>query len=140
MNQQTKNVLVVEDEEVVRSMLALFLRQAGYHVHTAGDGFDAIGHMKHQRFDAVITDYQMPRMNGLEFLTLSKTLWPSTPVVVVSGDQSDEIADLAMRRGAFTWLHKPYETALLLQILRTAVHQSAAEPVHLATSDIALNP
>jgi DNA-binding response OmpR family regulator len=136
MKKETKLVLVAEDEETVRSVLALFLTRAGFNVQTARDGLEALGHMRHRRFDAVIADYDMPRMNGLQFLALSRTLWPTTPVVVVSGDLSDEIAKLVMQRGAFTWLHKPYEMALVLEILRAAVRQPAEESVQLTASDV----
>ena len=133
MNEQAHNVLVVEDEEAVRTILALSLRHAGYNVHTASDGVEALGEMKQRHFDVVVTDYQMPGMNGLQFLSLSKMLWPNTPVVMLSGEQSDEVAENAMRRGAYTWIHKPYERGVLLQILRMAVHESLREPAHAGT-------
>ena len=67
MNEQNHNVLVVEDKEAARSMLALSLKLAGYNVHTASDGVDALGEMKQRRFDVVVTNYQMPDMDGLQF-------------------------------------------------------------------------
>ena len=76
MNEQNHNVLVVEDEEAARSMLALSLKLAGYNVHTASDGVEALGEMKQQRFDVVVTDYQMPGRDGLQFLSLAKSSGP----------------------------------------------------------------
>ena len=137
MDEHRRPVLVVEDEEDLRSMLALSLTHAGYDVRTACDGLEALREMRHHQFDAVVTDYQMPHLNGLEFLALSKKFWTDTPVVLVSGDQSVALSDHAMQAGAFAWVRKPYERGLLLQILRVAVQQSAEARTRFTTSQIA---
>ncbi len=114
-----KRVLVVDDDYETKQLLARLLVHAQYNVHVADDGLQALDEMKKRHFDAVITDYHMPRMNGMEFLVLSQVVWPNTPVILLSGD-SEDLADHAIERGAFSWIRKPYETHLLLSVLRSA--------------------
>lgn len=115
-----KRVLIVEDDDTARDMLAAILVQAGYNVHTANDGQGALMEMKRRHFDVVVTDYHMPRLNGMELLSLCRIVWPDTPVVMVSGDP-DNISDMAIHQGAQAWIHKPFEASRLLEILRTAL-------------------
>lgn len=118
-----KRILVVDDHEDVQLLLARVLEHAGYNVHLATDGLQALQEMRKRHFDAVITDYHMPRMNGREFMVLSQVVWPNTPVIFLSGDTGD-LADHVIEQGAFAWLRKPYETQLLLSLLRSAMQQS----------------
>ena len=128
-----RRVLVVDDDKNARDLLSLLLERSGYSVHCVGDGLEALHEMKKRRFDAVITDYHMPRMNGREFMVLSQVVRPNTPVIVLSGNTGD-LADHVIEQGAFAWVRKPYEAQHLLSLLRSAMQQSPEERwVQMAT-------
>lgn len=118
-----KRVLVVEDDDQVREVVASLLIQEGYNVHTVRDGQEALNEMKRRHFDVVLTDYYMPRMNGLELLLSGRTLQPDTPVVIISGDRSG-VANVARQQGAYAWIPKPYEVTTLVNIVNEAGRQA----------------
>lgn len=128
-----KRVLVAEDDDHVRDLLASLLTQAGYNVHPARDGAEALDELKRRRFDVVVTDYHMPRLDGLRLLALSRLLCPDTPVVIISADQT-EIAEMATQQGAYAWLRKPYDIAVLLEIVNTAGRHAVTERAQLPSS------
>ena len=115
-----KRVLVAEDEESVRHLLTLVLEAAGYTVHGAEDGMEALAEMKKRRFDAVVADYRMPRLDGEQFLLLSRLMWPQTPTILLSAEHADLPVMLKMQ-GACALLPKPFDSQGLLQTLQAAV-------------------
>ena len=117
-----KRILVAEDCEGLRTLLGCLLEQEQYEVHLAGDGYEALGLMRKGPFDAVITDWDMPRLNGSEFLDRCRVFWPETPVIVISAHAVPSPGGLP--QGTFAWLNKPYGSEKLLQILRTAAQQA----------------
>ena len=78
----------------------------------------------------------MPRLNGMELLSMSLIEWPDTPVVMVSGENPD-MSEAAVRRGAYAWLHKPYEPAILIEIVRDATRASHERRAHKIISPAA---
>ena len=99
------------------------LEHAQYEVHLAGDGYEALGLMRKGSFDAVITDWDMPRLNGSELLALRRIFWPETPVIIISAHAAPFPG--GPPQGSFAWLTKPYESEELLEILGTAILQAA---------------
>jgi CheY-like chemotaxis protein len=81
-------VLIVDDEENLRLMGKHVLETQGYEVHCAGDGFEALTALKKSLPDVIISDLQMPNMNGFEFLSVVRLRFPAIPVVVISGEFS----------------------------------------------------
>lgn len=133
MTANGQRVLVVDDDEDSRRVLSLLLAQAGYNVHEACDGIEAIGEMQKRRFEVVITDYRMPRLDGLELVKLSRIVWPETPMLIVSGEQFDFVR-VAVQQGAYAYIRKPYDPTELLRVVRSAAgHSFAAQANALAS-------
>jgi DNA-binding NtrC family response regulator len=106
MNAKTQ-ILVVDDEEVVRRSLYRALDDGRTHVELAGDGTVALNAMGRQPFDVVLLDLRMPHMDGVEVLEAIKRQWPHTEVIVITGYPELETAKRAMRLGAYDFLAKP---------------------------------
>jgi CheY-like chemotaxis protein len=123
MERNNKRVLIVDDDHDVRYLLSLRLISTGYRVYVAANGWEAIDQMEKHSIDVVLTDYDMPEMNGLGLLSLCRVKWPGTPVVFFSGEQ-DGMAHEAVERGAFAWIRKGSEFTILLECLDSAIRQS----------------
>lgn len=112
-----KRVLVADDEVSVRRLVTLVLEQEGYIVHEAGDGLQALSEMKKRRFDVVVADYRMPRLDGEQFLILSRLMWPQIPTILLSAELSDVPGRLA-QQGQCAFLGKPFDSQRLLEVIR----------------------
>jgi DNA-binding NtrC family response regulator len=100
-------ILVVDDEATARSALSDFLRAEGYSVETAADGFKALGRLAEFEADLVLTDFNMPGMDGVELLRKLKELDPEMSVILMTAFGGVETAVAAMREGAADYLTKP---------------------------------
>lgn len=107
-------ILVVEDDAALREALVDTLELAGYAVHAAGDGEQALAWMERGAPGLVLSDVQMPGMDGHALLRSLKTRWPETPVLLMTAYGQIERAVQAMREGAADYLPKPFEPDRLL--------------------------
>jgi DNA-binding NtrC family response regulator len=123
MERNHKSVLVVDDDRDLLYVLSVRLVSAGYTVYGAANGLEAMEQIENHSVDVVLTDYRMPRMDGLHFLSVSRVKWPGIPVIMHSAEQ-DDMAHEAIDRGAFAWVRKGSGFSTLLEILASAVHQS----------------
>jgi two-component system response regulator PilR (NtrC family) len=102
-------VLVVDDEQSMRELLAIMLRQAGYDVSMADGGEAAVEALKSDPFDLVVTDLRMRKLDGLAVLRAAKEHSPRTVVLVVTAFASTETAVEAMKLGAYDYVTKPFK-------------------------------
>jgi len=102
-------ILVVDDEEPVRRLLADFLTQLQYEVVTAADGVEALQKFAGGEFDLVISDRVMPKMDGLTLLQEIKSRDPHVIFLMITGYPSFETAVEAMKVGAYDYVPKPFQ-------------------------------
>jgi putative nucleotidyltransferase with HDIG domain len=118
-------ILVAEDDELVRRLLLRCLEAGGYDAEPAGDGAQAITKLSRGGWDVVLTDYAMPRANGLEVIAAARRFDPTLPCVVVSALHDLELAMDAMAEGAVGFVPKPFKPEHLLVVVRKAIERRA---------------
>jgi chemotaxis protein histidine kinase CheA/CheY-like chemotaxis protein len=125
---QRIRVLVVDDALSVRRSMQQLLEDAGYEVATANDGFEALEHMRRQQPTIVLTDLEMPNLNGLELTRRVREIphWMGLPVVMITSRASDKHRELATQAGVDLYLTKPYTDAELLGHVRRLTAQDAS--------------
>jgi CheY-like chemotaxis protein/anti-sigma regulatory factor (Ser/Thr protein kinase) len=121
-------VLVVEDSPTQASELRFLLEDAGYEVDAAGDGLAALSCLRAVRPDLVVTDMQMPRMDGLALVEAVKGEFPSVPIVLITAHGSEEIAARALRCGAASYVPKRDAGRDLVQVARQIIAMAAPDP------------
>jgi len=116
-----EHVLVVDDEKLIRFTLRESLAEEGYVVHEAGDVQEARRLCERHRIDCAILDHKLPDGDGFELLETLKAEAPDVPVILMTAYSTIQKAVEAMRRGAFTYVNKPFETDEMVLSVRTAL-------------------
>ena len=121
-------ILVVDDNDDIRSMLELLLRREGFDVASAPDGEQALALFAERAADIVITDLFMPERDGIETIVALRDRYPEAKIIAMSGWQSQRGPDyLAVAReiGAVGTLRKPFEPRELLRLVRRVTENGA---------------
>jgi DNA-binding response OmpR family regulator len=131
---RTPNILVVDDDRTTRHLTRTTLAKAGYAVSVAQDGAEALTRMRAKKFDLVLLDVWMPRMDGLAVLDRMKRLKTRPRVVVMTSDDAPQTVLKAIRRQAYQYLHKPVEPAALVSIVRDALKSAPEPPIEVVSA------
>jgi two-component system response regulator AtoC len=118
-------VLVADDDTNVRRVLVAMLKRAGYFVHPASDGDEAMAVLRLHDVDTVVTDLRMPRTDGIALLEHVKAHYPDVPVIVITAHGTVENAVHALKLGAFDYVTKPFEQDDLKRSVEKAVRTHA---------------
>jgi two-component system chemotaxis response regulator CheY len=116
----TKTVLCVDDSPSIRRMVAMTLADAGIGVDEAVDGLDALARASARRYDAIITDQNMPNLDGLGFIRALRATpgGQGVPVIVLSTDDAEALKAQARAAGALGWMVKPFTPDRLIAVIR----------------------
>jgi two-component system chemotaxis response regulator CheY len=117
------SILAVDDSASMRQMVAFTLKSAGYNVVEAVDGQDAWEKAGGRTFDLVLTDQNMPRMDGI---SLTKKLretqqFKGTPILILTTESSDQMKSAGRSAGATGWLVKPFDPTKLLEVIKKVI-------------------
>lgn len=114
---QLKKILVVDDEENTRMALTRLLNHEGYEVKTAANGLEALNSLRTSPVELIITDLNMPEMNGLEFLRELNREYPASNVIMITAYGEVESYLEALNLGAFEYLNKPLRLEDLRKVM-----------------------
>jgi putative two-component system response regulator len=117
------NILIVDDDPAIRKVLGISLRKSGYEVGVSENGAEALAMIRDGTFipDCIILDYRMPKMSGLEVLSVLKKEYPIIPVIMLTALTDLEIAVDTMKEGAFDYIVKPVRKLHLVESIKKAI-------------------
>lgn len=124
-------ILVVDDEQVIREILADFLTLEGFEVRTARDGQDALNELSRARFDLVLSDLKMPNMGGIELLEAISRNSPGIITIIMTGFGTVETAIDAMKRGAYDYVLKPFKMEEVVHTVRRGLERKKLQAENL---------
>ncbi len=132
---ETARILVVDDEKVIREILADFLTMEGYVVHAVEDGAQAIEELRKRSYNLVISDLKMPNLSGLELI--QKISEESIPVltVIMTGFGTVETAIEAMKRGAYDYILKPFKVEEVIHIVQRGLDRQRLQHENIRLKD-----
>ena len=131
MGESVKRILVVDDEENTRIGLSKLLSQEGFEVESAANGNDALDLLAQHKINLVISDINMPDMNGLAFLRELSRKFPSTSVIMITAYGGVESYLEAMNLGAYEYLHKPVRLEELRSVMKKIFNGGSVAQVSL---------
>ena len=121
-NMQSDRILIVDDEEAIREIVASMLTMAGYDCKQAGSGLEALAILDSgEEFELMLSDLMMAELDGIGLLEKTKERYPEMPVVMVTAVHDISVALAAIRNGAYDYLLKPFEREQLLATVRRAL-------------------
>lgn len=118
VEQGKKRILVVDDEENARIGLSKLLEREGFEVESVANGYEALNYLNQRKVNVIVTDINMPEMNGITFLKELNKSFPDSNVIMITAYGGVESYIEAMNLGAYEYINKPIKIEELKSILR----------------------
>lgn len=118
-----KSVLTVDDSASIRQMVSFTLKSSGYEVTEAVDGQDGLDKAKSKNFDLILSDQNMPRMDGITLIKNLRALpqYRSTPILMLTTESGDAMKAAGKAAGATGWLVKPFDPQKLTDVVKKVI-------------------
>lgn len=118
-----KSILAIDDSASIRQMVGFTLKSSGYEVVEAVDGMDGLEKAKGKTFNLILTDQNMPRMDGLTLIKNLRGLpqYRSTPILMLTTESSDAMKAQGKAAGATGWLVKPFDPQKLVEVVKKVI-------------------
>jgi two-component system chemotaxis response regulator CheY len=118
-----KSILAVDDSASIRQMVGFTLKSSGYEVVEAVDGMDGVEKAKAKTFNLILTDQNMPRMDGLTLIKNLRALpqYKTVPILMLTTESSDAMKQQGKAAGATGWLVKPFDPQKLVEVVKKVI-------------------
>jgi len=118
-----KRILTVDDSSSVRQMVCFTLRKAGYEVVEAVDGQDGLDKVSGGKFDLIVTDLNMPNLDGIQMITAVRKVsgYSFVPILMLTTESQTEKKDAGRKAGATGWIVKPFNADQLISVIQKLV-------------------
>ncbi len=119
----SKTIMIVDDEDYIRELVAIILERAGYNAIKAVNGKDALDKLKTTKIEMVITDLKMPEMDGIEFIRTLCSIdeYKSIPIIILTSESREIKKRECIQAGADEWIMKPFIPRHLLEVVRSLI-------------------
>jgi two-component system chemotaxis response regulator CheY len=118
-----KSILAVDDSASIRQMVSFTLKSSGYDVTEAVDGMDGLDKAKGKTFNLILTDQNMPRMDGLTMIGQLRAMaqYKTVPILMLTTESSDAMKQQGKAAGATGWLVKPFDPQKLIEVVKKVI-------------------
>ncbi len=117
-------ILVIDDEQGIRDFLTYELASEGYVIVTANNGEEGVEKIKNEKFNLVISDIKMPKMDGMQALEMIKKIDPGIEVIMATGFGTVETAVASMKKGAYDFIQKPFNLEEIKSLIEKALEKA----------------